>query len=258
MKLRAVLVLLLLQGCGCEVIDTGHRGVETNFGKIVGEPLDEGMQYYNPFTHAIVEMNVQEQVYSETTVAYTRDVQQATIHFALNYAPNPKEIHHFYQQYGVDWAQKLVPQVVAGTIKTFLGQYEAVELVAQRDKAVTAMFESIKDQLAPRNVLVTRFEITNVDFNKAFEDAVESKVIAVQRAEESKNKTVQVREQAEQQVISAKAEAESMRIRSQALSENKNLVEYEAVMKWDGKLPQYMMGGASLPFINLHQGKRGE
>ena len=31
---------------------------------------------------------------------------------------------------------------------------------------------------------------------------------------------------------------------------NKNLVEYEAVQKWDGKLPQYMMGN-SVPFVNL-------
>ena len=35
-----------------------------------------------------------------------------------------------------------------------------------------------------------------------------------------------------------------------ALTQNKALVEYEAVKKWDGKLPEYMMGGA-MPFINL-------
>lgn len=31
---------------------------------------------------------------------------------------------------------------------------------------------------------------------------------------------------------------------------NKALVEYEAVLKWNGELPQYMMGN-SVPFINV-------
>lgn len=41
-----------------------------------------------------------------------------------------------------------------------------------------------------------------------------------------------------------------MEIKSQALAKNKGLTEYEAVLRWDGKLPQYMMGNA-VPFLNL-------
>ena len=41
-----------------------------------------------------------------------------------------------------------------------------------------------------------------------------------------------------------------MEIKSQALARNKGLTEYEAVQKWDGKLPQYMLGN-SVPMINL-------
>ena len=45
-----------------------------------------------------------------------------------------------------------------------------------------------------------------------------------------------------------------MRIKSNALKTNKSLIEYEAVQKWDGKLPQYTGGGA-MPFINLNPQK---
>ena len=48
------------------------------------------------------------------------------------------------------------------------------------------------------------------------------------------------------------AVAEAMEIKSEALPKNKGLTEYEAVQKWDGKLPQYMLGGAT-PFINLNK-----
>ncbi len=45
-----------------------------------------------------------------------------------------------------------------------------------------------------------------------------------------------------------------MRIRAKALEKNLRLVEWEAVQKWDGKLPQYQLGGAT-PFINLRAGQ---
>ena len=41
-----------------------------------------------------------------------------------------------------------------------------------------------------------------------------------------------------------------MRIKANALESNPKLVNYEAVQKWDGKMPQYMLGN-SVPFIDL-------
>ena len=46
------------------------------------------------------------------------------------------------------------------------------------------------------------------------------------------------------------AEAEAMRIKATALERNQKLVEYEAVQKWNGELPEYMGSGA-VPFLNL-------
>ena len=43
-----------------------------------------------------------------------------------------------------------------------------------------------------------------------------------------------------------------MRIRARALTQNKSLVEYEAVMKWDGKMPSVILGGGSTPLVNLN------
>ena len=94
------------------------------------------------------------------------------------------------------------------------------------------------------------FLFENTDYSDAFEKAIEDKVIAEQKAQEAVNNTKRITEEANQQVISAKAEAEAMEIKSEALSKNKGLTEYEAVQKWDGKLPQYMLGN-SVPFINL-------
>ena len=97
--------------------------------------------------------------------------------------------------------------------------------------------------------------MTEINYSDVFERAIESKVTAEQEALKAKNKTVQVQEEAKQKVIAAEAEAKSMAIRAKALSQNKSLVQYEAVQKWDGKMPQYMLGN-SVPFINVSPAKQ--
>lgn len=94
------------------------------------------------------------------------------------------------------------------------------------------------------------FQLIDIDYSKKFEGAIEDKVIAEQKAQEAVNNTRRVTEEANQQVITAKAEAEAMEIKAAALAKNKGLTEYEAIQKWDGKLPQYMFGG-SVPMVNI-------
>lgn len=250
LKLSAVSLLAFnLAGCG-EVIDTGHRGVKTKYGKVSSESLEEGLYFYNPFTSTIIEMDARTQKYEVETTAYTKDVQQATFGVAVNYNLEKTKVHEVYANVGRDWEDKLIPQTVASALKTVVGKWDAVELIANRDKAQQAIQDAIAATLSEKFIYVTRVEIASIDFSDEFEKAVEAKVTAIQQAEKEKNATVQIQEQANQRIISAKAEAESMSIRAQALTQNKALVEYEAVQKWNGVLPQYMLGG-STPFVNI-------
>ena len=67
-------LVMSLSACGVETVETGHRGVETKFGKVVNEkPLDEGIYFYNPFTSNIVAMDVRTQKSGSSTQAYTKN-----------------------------------------------------------------------------------------------------------------------------------------------------------------------------------------
>jgi len=243
--------MILLSGCGCEQVDTGYRGLELRFGEIQGKPKPEGLYFYNPFTSTIKEIKVQEEKVEGKAVSFTRDTQRIEIDFAVTLFPNPESIDQIYKEYGTDWDRKLVPQAIQNSIKDTVGQYIADDLVGKRDEARAKAESEVVANLKTRNIIVSRLDFVNLDFDDAYEKAVEAKVVAVQRASESKNKTVEIEENAKQKVIAAEAEAKSMTIRSQALSQNRGLVEYEAVQKWDGKLPQYMLSGSAMPFINL-------
>lgn len=256
-----LVVALWLVFASMETVENGHRGMKVSFGKVDSELLTPGLAFVNPFTTKVVQMNIQTNKWEGESQAYTRDVQQAKILFTLNYNLEPSKVIETYQSVGTDWAGKLVGQVVHESIKREFGQHEAVDVIAQRDKASRAIEAEVKEKLALRSVNVTGFQLTNIDYTAEFEHAVEQKVIAQQKAIEEQNRTVQIREQAAQKVetakgnaeatmLNAKAEAESIRIRANALEANAKLVEWEAVQKWNGQMPTYMMGGA-MPFIQI-------
>jgi regulator of protease activity HflC (stomatin/prohibitin superfamily) len=247
-----VIVVLSIAGCGVKVVDTGQRGIKITWGEVVSESLPEGFYVFNPVSTKIIEMDTRLQRFDGETAAYTRDVQQADIKYTLNYRLQQNATHIMYRDVGTDWEQKLIPQVVLGTLKEVVGKWDAVDLISNRDKAAASAFDAIKANLAERNVEVSRFEVTDISYTTEFETSVEQKVIAQQKAIEEQNRTKQIEEQARQKVLSAEAEAKSIQIRAQALERNAKLVEWEAVQKWNGILPQYMLGGAATPFINLN------
>lgn len=244
-------VCAMLSACGFGTVDTGHRGLKVSFGEVVSAPLPEGFYTYNPFTTDLVQMDVRQNRFDDSSESLTKDVQKATIAYTVNYSLESSAVAAVYKEIGSEWATKLIPQVVASTVKDVVGSYRAEELVASRAAAQETIQRSIVENLKPKGVTIYAIELTDIDFTKAFTDSVEAKVVAEQRAIEETKRTVQIQEQAKQTVESARAEAESIKIRSAALEANPGLVQYEAVQKWNGVLPQYMLGSNSTPFINL-------
>lgn len=247
----AILAIMAMSFAGIATVDEGNRGVKKVFGKVAQEELTPGIYFYNPFTTSVEEMSVRTQKFENKTTAYTKDVQQAELAYTLNYSLDPTKAVEVYATVGKEYASVLIPQIVEGALKNEIGHWEAVELVNKREEAIAKVQDKIITVLAARGIRVERLELPNVDYRDEFEHAVENKVIAIQSAEESRNKTVRIQEEANQKIISAKAEAETIRITAEALKENKDLVTLRAVQRWDGKMPQYMMGGDALPFIQL-------
>lgn len=233
------------------IVGVGERGVKVTLGRVSPTSFTEGVHFVTPFISSIKNMNVKTQKnYIETSV-YTKDIQQAKISYVLNYNLQPENAHKMYREVGMNYFETVVNPVVEGTIKDVIGKWNAQDLVANREKATQEILVKLQSHLTPKYINVTDFQMTSISYSGTFEKAIENKVTAEQEALRAKNKTVQIQEEAKQKLISAEAEAKSMSIRAHALTQNKALVEYEAVQKWDGKLPSYMMGN-SVPFINLN------
>ena len=232
------------------MVGPGERGIKITLGHVQPESYGEGLHTIFPFVQKFKTMDVKTQRNTLTTSVYTKDIQQAKITYVINYNVLPDTVNKLFQEIGMDYESKVLSPVVEGTIKDIIGKWNAQDLIANREKATGEILIKLQSQLKDNYINVSDFQMTGINYSDVFERAIESKVTAEQEALKAKNKTVQVQEEAKQKLIAAEAEAKSMAIRAQALSQNKSLVQYEAVQKWDGKMPQYMMGN-SVPFINF-------
>lgn len=245
-----LLVVLIVMVNPFVMVGPGERGVKIRLGQVQSKSYDEGLHLIFPFIEKFRTMDVKTQKNTFTTQVYTKDIQQARITYVINYNIQPDCVTKLFQQVGLDFESKILTPVVEGTIKDIIGKWNAQDLIANRERATGDILFKLQEQLKDNYINVTDFQMTDINYSKVFEQAIESKVTAEQEALKAKNKTVQVQEEARQKVIAAEAEAKSMAIRAQALSQNKSLVQYEAVQKWDGRMPQYMLGN-SVPFINV-------
>lgn len=234
------------------MVGPGERGIVINLGKVQDEAKGEGLHFIVPLVQTFKTMNVKTQRKTIETFVYTKDIQQAKIKYVINFNVQPDKVNKLFQEVGTDYATVILFPVVEGTIKDIIGKWNAQDLIANREIATSDILKKLQVQLSDNYLNITDFQMTEINYSEVFERAIESKVTAEQEALKAKNKTVQVEEEAKQKVIAAEAEAKSMAIRAQALTQNKSLVEYEAVQRWDGKLPEYMMSG-TVPFINIGQ-----
>jgi regulator of protease activity HflC (stomatin/prohibitin superfamily) len=253
-SLTAIVIFLLLVFLlifnPIAIVGVGERGVKVTLGKTSPESFGEGVHFVTPFISHMHKMDVKTVKSNIETMAQSKDIQQAKIVYVVNYNLKPEYAPKMYREVGKDYLNVIISPTVEGIVKDVIGKWNAQDIVANREKVASEILTKLRADLGKKYINVSDFQITEIQYSNAFEQAIENKVTAEQDALKAKNVTIQVQEEARQKVIAAEAEAKSMAIRAQALTQNKALVEYEAVKKWDGKLPEYMLGN-SVPFINL-------
>ncbi len=252
----AVIFSVMLAFGSIYSVAPGHRGVRVTLNKVENISLPNGIGLKWPIVSDVIEMNVQTREMTQTTSSYTEDVQSAEMNYTFIYECNPENVHVLYEEVGLNYhATKIIP-VLNGVLKDVVGKWKAQDLVANRDQARVEVIALLEERIDSNFFQNISFEFNDIDYSDNFEKSIEDKVIADQRAQEAVNNTKRITEEANQKLISARADAEAMEIKSQALAKNKGLVEYEWVQKWNGQMPQFVLGNGTTPLITLPTSNR--
>lgn len=231
------------------IVSSGYVGVPVQFGKVQDYTLPNGFHIVNPMTD-VVEVPVSIQRVPVVTQAASSDLQTVAVKATANYRLQTKNVGKLYFDFQKRYEQELIIPSVLESIKSASAKLNAEQLITDRATFRQNIITVANEKLSKYGILLEEISIENIDFSPSFNAAIEAKVTAEQEALTSKNQLEKVKYEAQQTIEKAKAEAESLRIQAESIASSPQIVELEAVKKWDGKLPQYVTNGAT-PFINL-------
>ena len=233
------------------IVPAGKRGVVLRLGA-VNRIMNEGIGWKIPLIESVKKLDVRTQKEEIEASAASKDLQIVSAVVALNYNLMPDSVAVLWQQIGSEYKSRIIDPAIQESVKAATAKFTADELITKRPEVRDQMKKDLSERLVKEYIQVTEVSIVNFDFSESFNKAIEAKVTAEQDALASKNKLEQVKFEAEQRITQAKAEAEAIRIQAQAITQQggENYVQLQAITKWKGDVPQYMMGSA-VPFINL-------
>jgi prohibitin 2 len=264
----ALVVALFFSLTTFDTVDPGERGIYVLFGEPRGEPLAEGLHWKNPAAN-IETINVRQRVYDQNAEASSSDLQIVHAKIAVNYRPEASQVKNLFINVGPDhtaWEDVLLRPAIQEVTKAVTAQFTAEALITKRSETKKAITEAIIDRLKKEHIIVSEVSITDFGFNKAFNDAIEAKQIAEQKAKQAENELRRVEIEAQQKVVQAKAdknarilqaqgEAEEMQILAKAEAAYQRAVgkaatphgmRLRALQAWDGKMPQVVGEGQML------------
>lgn len=241
------------------IIDGGKRGVVTRLGAIQPTELQEGLNIVNPLFDKVDQWDVRVFKSQVKSASVSSDLQTINTESALNYHVDPEKAAELKQKVGSDFADVIIAPVIQESLKASTAKYPIQELTANRALVRDAAKALIIAKLAPYYIKVDDYSILNFDFSDKFEAAIEAKQVSEQRAEQAKFELQKVEIDSQQAIARAKAEAEGLKaqreqITPELLELRRIEMQGKAIEKWDGSVPQYMMGN-STPFIQLTPGK---
>ena len=265
----AIVLILVLAITNLTIIPTGYTGVKTSFGQVQETEIKSGqLNFTIPFVQSIAKVNnkqqdkkIESQIWGETndkTPIYAADL-------TVTYQIQPEKSVWIYTNV-TDIKNLVSDALVASAVKSAMSELSPQD-VTNRTKieplVQTKLAESLNQKYGEDVVFVNKVVINNMDFEDAYNTAIQEKSIAQQNAAKQKieNEAAIAKAEAEKQVAITNAEAEAQKTAIEAEAQanaNKMLAEslsdtlirYQEMQKWNGALPQYVGGNPAIPVLN--------
>ena len=244
------LIVILLESI--TIVKAGHVGVQVTLGSVNPTVLVEGTHFVNPIS-SVQQVDVRlARANLNNASAGTKDIQQVHTDIVINYRLNADKVPHIYKEFGLDVDSKVLGPAINESFKSAVGHYTSEELITKRDAVNSDIMSRLAEKLAPFNIVVNNVSLVNFGFSKAYQEAIEQKVIATQAKLRADQDYERIQVEAKSRIAQAKGEAEAIAIQASAIQHQGGAayVQLQAIEKWNGHLPNTVLGN-SIPFINV-------
>lgn len=233
------------------IINPGEAGVLSTLGRARDGVLLEGVHFKPPLISNVDIYDLTVQKFEVPAQSSTKDLQQLTASFAINFRLDPVQVVAIRRTQGT--LQNIVSKIIAPqtqeSFKIAAARRTVEEAITKRDELKKDFDVALGERLEKYGIIVLDTSVVDLNFSLEFSKAVEEKQIAEQRAQRAVYIAREAEQEAEATINRAKGQAEAQRLLRETLTAE--LLQKQAIEKWDGKFPQVLGGNGAVPFLNL-------
>lgn len=269
--MASIIALSAIVLVGCDRVEPGNVGIKVNKlgdDKGVGEVVGVGRYWTGWNTEVYIFPTFKQmKTYDDAFNFQMSDGTTIGYHIGVAYKVDPTKVTTVFQTYrkGVDDITDTdLRQKIADALNRLASRMSTDKFIdGGKAELLENALKEIQSDMGPVGIQVISLSyVGRPEYPPTVIDSINAKVTAnqktLQREQEVKQREAEANMlraeadgQADAKLKLAEAEAKSIQIRGQAMRENPEVLQLEAINKWNGTLPQYMTSGANTPFIQV-------
>lgn len=255
----------------CNRVPAGYRGVIVNLygsDKGVSEQTVGVGRYYLGWNKELYLFPTFLQNYSwkgsEAITMQTAEGLSITTNAGITYQIAPDNVVKVFTKYRLG-IEEITNTFLHNMVRDAMNEVASTMTVdqiygAKKEEFITKVSQKVKTDAEKTGIEVDKiYLIGSFELPKSVMNSINSKIEASQNAVKVENEIATSRAEAQKTIVEAQARAQQILINAEsqakanqilAASLTPEFVQYQAILHWDGKLPQTNATGV-LPFINV-------
>ena len=228
------------------IINPGQAGVLSILGSAQDGALLEGLHFKPPFLGAVDIYDVTVQKFEVPAQSSTRDLQDLSASFAINFRLDPTRVVEIRRTQGTlaNIVNKVIAPQTQEAFKIAAARRTAEEAITRRSELKEDFDEALSNRLSKYGIIILDTSVVDLNFSTEFSKAVEDKQIAEQRAQRAVYIAQEAEQEAQADINRAQGKAEAQRLLAETLkAQGGELVLLkEAIEAW-------RQGGSQMPNV---------